>query len=377
MATTPVGDPVLKFDAIAFDKLVYMRDYRAAEVAMFGITHKDNPLHVYDVQLVKQVVNSASADCDPDYMADFIVQNIEKGIMPINCERIWCHTHPMTGEGSANPSGKDMNTWNHEDNSHKNFMVMLILSKTGQITCKLRIRSNWEKEVPGMSHPYVFEKDIKVEIVKDATYDEKIKAAMINKFGTQAVEALGNDAVKVLGSYIKTLDIYPEFVELHKQYEELVSQEVVGHGGHYIGAGVNQHRTIGFDNRKKAKKNPTERNVPEMLLTISEHKESFATVTDEEFGKILENFNDIADIEDLQLYEEEFLKENPQKPNDYVSVILGGITASLLDTNGDSIIIKHKVPDIEKRCLACVSAGMLYPKFKAAAIDINIGGPAR
>jgi hypothetical protein len=375
MATPAPSDPVLKFDAVAFDKLVYMRDYRAAEVAMFGITHKDNPLHVYDVQLVKQVVNSASADCDPEYMADFIVQNIDKGIMPINCERIWCHTHPMTGEGSANPSQKDMNTWNHEDNSHKNFMVMLILSKTGQLTCKLRIRSNWEKEVVGLSHPYVFEKDIKVEIVKDATYDEKIKTAMINKFTAQAVEALGTDAVKVLGPYLKTLDLYPEFIELHKQYEELVSQEVFQHNSHYIGAGVN-HRAIGFNN-KKAKKNPSERSVPEMLLTISEHKETFNGITTEEFAKILENFNDIEDVEDLTLYEEEFLKDNPQKPRDFVSAILGSMTASLLDTNGDSVIIKHKAPDIEKRCLACVSAGMLYPRFKATAIDINIGGVSR
>jgi hypothetical protein len=213
MSNNKSSEPVLKIDGAAFDKFLYMRDYKPYEVAMFGITHADNPLHVYDFELVKQKVNSASADCDPQYMADFLVNNIAKGIMPINCERVWCHTHPMTGDNSANPSHKDMSTWNDADNSHKNFLIMMILSKSGQITCKLRIRSNWNKEVAGLDLPFEFEKDIKVEIIKGETYMAKIKQAIVANYGQQAVDKLGDDAVKVFAPYLKLIDIYPEFTE--------------------------------------------------------------------------------------------------------------------------------------------------------------------
>lgn len=372
-------EPILKINGSAFDKFLYMRDYKPYEVAMFGITYADNPLHVYDFELVKQKVNSLSADCDPQYMADFLVNNISKGIMPINCERIWCHTHPMTGENSANPSGKDMATWNDTDNSHKNFLVMLILSKSGQITCKLRIRSNWNKEVTGLNIPFEFEKDIKVEIIKDESYINKIKQAIVNNYGQQAVDKLGDDAIKVFAPYLKLIDIYPEFINLHNQYEELVSLDTytsnnnnnnnrqIGYNNHtYIGSGPNY-----VSNNKK--KEASENMVPEMLLMISEHKDSFNPISESDLNKIKESFEGIDGVEDLAMYEKEFKRKNPTKPDDFISVVLGAISGDILDTDNSSVIIKHKTNELDKRAKACNSAGMIYTSFKNIAIQINTG----
>lgn len=216
----------LKINSDAFDMFLYMRDYKPDEVTMFGLTYPEDPLHVYEFVLVKQKVNSVSSDCDEDYMADFVADNVSKGIMPINCERVWCHTHPMTGANSANPSGKDMATWNDKDNALKNFMIMMILSRSGEMTCKLRIRSNLSNEVTGLDFPFEIEKDIPVKIVPSEAKEELIKATLITKFGEQAVTTLGDKAVSVLGPYLNIKDLYPERITaLEKQYEELVSKD--------------------------------------------------------------------------------------------------------------------------------------------------------
>ena len=372
------SEPVLKIDGAAFDKFLYMRDYKPYEVAMFGITHANNPLHVYDFELVKQKVNAASADCDPQYMADFLVANIAKGIMPINCERIWCHTHPMTGDNSANPSGKDMATWNDADNSHKNFLVMMILSKSGQITCKLRIRSNWNKEVTGLDLPFEFEKDIKVEIVKGEAYLNKVKQAIVNNYGQQAVDKLGNDAVKVFAPYLKLIDIYPEFTALHTQYEELVSLDTprnigFGNNNHNTHMGSGPNYNANNNSKKKEKKEASEDTVPEMLLLISEHKDTFSPVSDADLNKIKAHFEGIDGVEDLAMYEKEFKKKNPSKQDDFVSAVLGAISGDILDTDNTSVIIKHKTHELDKRAKACNGAGMVYPNFKNIAIQLNTG----
>lgn len=377
------SEPVLRIDAKAFDKFTYMRDYRPCEVAMFGITHKNDPLHVYDFELVKQVVNSVSADCDKDYMADFVVANLAKGISPINCERIWCHTHPMTGDSSANPSHKDMSTWNDPDNSYKNFLVMMILSKTGQITCKLRIRSNWNKEVAGLNIPFEFEKDIKVEIVKDQAYADNIKNAIIRIFGEQAVNHLGADAFKVFSPYIKLIDVYPEFADLHKQYEELVSQEQFSNTNKigFTNQGTHQGNTSTWvgggsnNSKKKAKRAAQPNHVPEMLLIVSEHKQVFSPISDLDLKKIQESFNNIDDVTDLQFLEDDFNKENPKKKDkDLASALIGAIAGGIIDheESTGTIHIKFKANEFDKRAAACNAAGLTYPDFKEAAIEINV-----
>ena len=115
------GAPMeLLIDDVAFEFYKYARDYRNDEIALFGVTKPENPLHVTRFVVTKQKVNSVAADMDEDYLALYEGQMAMQKIMPINASRVWAHTHPMTGPSSAGPSGKDMATWNDEKNKFKN-----------------------------------------------------------------------------------------------------------------------------------------------------------------------------------------------------------------------------------------------------------------
>ena len=360
----------LKIDASAFQKFLFLRDYKPYEVTVFGLTHKENPLHVYDFQLVKQVVNNVSSDCCKDYMAEFADMNIAKGISPINSERVWCHTHPMKGEGSANPSGKDMATWNAPENELKNFMIMMILSSTGEMTCKLRVRGNYDQLVKGLTNPLVYEKDIKVSVVKDQAYLDKVKAGLVAKFGEQAVEALGDKAITVLSPHIKLMDIFPEFSAVEEEYKKLVLPEVfkpVNHGHYYP-----QVHNNATKNRKK--KAASAEVFPEILMTLSEHKTTLSTLTDVELQKLQAAFDDIDDITCLTEYETLFYADNPQPKKTKIDVLLGAITGGIIDIVGkDQIVVPYKDKDLSKRIAALNSAAMTYPFFKDLASKINTG----
>ncbi|HRA10026.1 MAG TPA: hypothetical protein PKX31_00060 [Chitinophagaceae bacterium] len=368
--TTPKKELTLKIDAYAFDKFVFMRDHKDSEITMFGITHKENPLHVYDFRIVKQKVNSTSSDCCPEYMAEYIETNAMAGIPPINCERVWCHTHPMTGDSSANPSGKDMSTWNDQDNAMKNFMVMMILSKTGQITCKLRVRGNLSTSVNGLDHPYEVEKEIPVEIIKDEGYDAKILTGLKNIFGERAVDKLGMEkAKKSLLPHVSLIEIFPEFNELITEYDKLVSPDtytVIRSG--YQGYGGNHSHYQPAKNSFKKSASPEI--IPEMLLELGEHRESFRVMTDNELQRMKAAFADIEDITSLQSMERIFEFDNPYNPMDGISVILGAIHGDLLEKDFQ---IAYKSNNKLDRVKAINTAGLKYPQFKDTASKINTG----
>lgn len=379
----------LLIEAAAFDKFLFMRDHRNFEVTMFGITKKDNPLHVIDFELVKQEVNATSSDCCPKYMAEFVEAKAIEGIAPINCERVWCHTHPMTGEGSANPSGKDMATWKDPDNQYKNFLVMMILSRSGQMTCKLIIRGNWNTTVQGMNEPFFYESDIPVVINKSDEYKESLKQKLIGLYTEQVVNRLGDKALDVLMPITKPIELYPEFSELVKKYDELVTPEKPKayihpqhsnyhqHGG---GTYVPNPNRIGYDyqnnnNTTRKKKEASARNFPEMMLAISEHKITTAVMSHADLDKIKERFNGIETIEDVKVFEKEFFKSNPTDRRDQISVLLGAVSGGILDyadSSSSKLYIKHKTNDIYARSEACNAAGMVYSVFKEIAIDINM-----
>ena len=362
----------LKINSDAFDMFLYMRDYKPDEVTMFGLTYPQDPLHVYEFALVKQKVNSVSSDCDENYMADFVANNVDKGIMPINCERVWCHTHPMTGANSANPSGKDMATWNDKDNALKNFMIMMILSRSGEITCKLRIRSNLSNEVPGLDYPFEVEKDIPVKIVPSPAKEELVKATLITKFGEQAVTALGDKAISALGPYVSIKDIYPNKIkDLEEQYEKLVSKDtpivVRGHTTNWQQYNHNQSSS-----KKKEKKTASERTVPEMLLRISEHKTDFKILDDKDRMFLGDNFTGTLTYEALNNYFDLFESETDTgHTNSVVAMLLGAISANIVDMAGSRMIVTYKSEDIERRCTAVSSARLVYPTFKKLAAYFN------
>ena len=155
----------LLIDDVAFEFYKYARDYRNDEIALFGVTKPENPLHVTRFVVTKQKVNSVAADMDEDYLALYEGQMAMQKIMPINASRVWAHTHPMTGPSSAGPSGKDMATWNDEKNKFKNFFVMLILSRSGEITCRVRVRGSLSSIVTGLDNQITIEREIPVKVV--------------------------------------------------------------------------------------------------------------------------------------------------------------------------------------------------------------------
>lgn len=370
-------DPVLKFDGYAFSKLMYMRDHRPYEVTMFGVTKPEDPLHVIDMQLVKQVVESASSDCDMDYMnSKFLFQNLQKGIAPINCDRVWCHTHPMTGESSANPSGKDMGTWNHEDNALKNFMVMFILSRSGQMTCKLRVRTNLNKEVPGLNIPHIFEKDIKVEIIQSDEYKAKILAGLKDIFGEKAVERLGDKAVSILSPLVKYSEVFPEFLTLDSEYDELVSVYKPPVTTTYLGKGGGNYygnfSTFRGGHEKRRKKASADI-VPELLLVLSEHKYTFDPIKDEELTELKRKYDGIDDVTSLSRLEAEFSQAHPHNDTNYVDMIFGAMRGDLVASSANRLIVCHKHNDLDKRCDAVNGASMRYPLFKSLASKFSVG----
>lgn len=270
--------PTLKatFTYKAYKKLIFLRDLKDCEVAVLGETAKENPLHVLDIHLIKQKVSSVAADMDEEDVSRHVEEMMARGIHPINSERFWIHTHPMTGEGSANPSGKDMATWNDPNNSEKNFQVMFILSKSGHVTCKVRVRT--DSKIAGFSK-IVHEESASFEIMESEDDKAHCKARLIDVFGEKAYDKLGP---KILLENIKIKELYPEFEELEKTYAALVSNSTYTYGGnksnaddddyggyynHYAGGGGNHQKSLGFQGN--AKKRATVENVPEMLYLLS------------------------------------------------------------------------------------------------------------
>jgi hypothetical protein len=363
-------DPVLKIEGYAFDKFLFMRDHKEFEVTMFGITKPEDPLHVVDFKLVKQVVNSASSDCDQDYMCEYNERMyLDHGILPINCERIWCHTHPMTGETSANPSGKDMSTWNDKDNELKQFLVMLILSRSNHITCKLRIKSNLGKVIPSVDIPIAYEKDIKVEILKDETYSNKIKESLVSIFGQTCVDKLGDNAIKILKPTLSLIEIYPEFSELVTEYDKLVSEE---RRNTIYSWNNNTHTTVTNNGGPflREKKEPVSgENVPEILLRISEHRISVNNLQPTDLATLASSFSfeSQKDIDSAQL---DFEKIKNEKTN-ITSVFLAAISANILTVRNSITSIDCKSTHLAKRCKAVNFARLPFPEFHASALEIN------
>lgn len=275
----------LKMNRDTYEKLIFLRDLSPNEVAVLGETLPEDPLHVIDIHLVKQVVNSASADLDPEDITRHIGDCIERGVYPINSERIWIHTHPMTGTGSANPSAKDMATWNCPENDQKNFMVMMILSKSGEVTAKLRVRQEVQG-INGLTMNLVHERDLKFVIVDNIPKisDLEIQTILLERYGQTALDEVSS--VYLYDAYMK----HVKYAELRQQYNQLVTVETpkVTYTGGY--SGNTNH--VGYNNYTKknetdAKIEPNPKTAAGILLLVSEHIDSTnPLITENDLNKI-------------------------------------------------------------------------------------------
>jgi proteasome lid subunit RPN8/RPN11 len=113
---------------------VYLRDCGDTEIGGFGISARDDPLFVEDVQLVKQICTPMTVEFDDQAVADFFDEQVDSGRKPEQFARIWVHTHP--GE-SAMPSRTDEETF-VRCFGRSDWAVMFILAEGGESYARLR-----------------------------------------------------------------------------------------------------------------------------------------------------------------------------------------------------------------------------------------------
>ncbi len=106
----------LRFTTYAWEKIVHLNSMSYQEVGAFGLSNKDDLLLVEDIAVIKQDVGGASVKFDDDAVADHFEDQYDLGRQPVQCGRIWIHTHPnwagTTGKGnSPSPSGVDESTF--------------------------------------------------------------------------------------------------------------------------------------------------------------------------------------------------------------------------------------------------------------------------
>jgi hypothetical protein len=103
-------------------------------VGGFGISAKDDPFLLEDVQLVRQTCTSVSVVFEDEAVADFFDRQVDAGLRPERFARVWVHTHPGS---SAEPSMMDEDTFLRVFGT-TDWAVMFILAKGGQTYARLR-----------------------------------------------------------------------------------------------------------------------------------------------------------------------------------------------------------------------------------------------
>jgi hypothetical protein len=127
-------DRSLRFSPTAWAKLLFLRDAGNTEVGGFGISAADDPLYVEDVQLVRQVCTAGSVAFEDESVADFFDRQVDAGIAPARCGRLWLHTHPGN---CPQPSMTDEETFARVF-GRTDWAVMFILARGGESYARLR-----------------------------------------------------------------------------------------------------------------------------------------------------------------------------------------------------------------------------------------------
>ena len=150
----------LRFSPTAWAKLLFLRDYGETEVGGFGISAADDLLLIQDVRLVKQQCTVASVAFKDAAVADFFDEQVDAGMRPEQCGRIWIHTHP--GD-SPLPSGTDEETFARVF-GRADWSLMFIVARGGATYARLQfgagpggslllpVRIAWELEFTAAHH---------------------------------------------------------------------------------------------------------------------------------------------------------------------------------------------------------------------------------
>jgi len=116
--------------ATARAKLEYLRVWSDNhEFTCFGITQGADVLSVLDLRLPTQEVSGGSADIDGDALGEYMERCAADGIEPINCARVWVHSHPFSD--NPGPSTIDDHALDSEL-ADSDWIAMIIVGKTGE-----------------------------------------------------------------------------------------------------------------------------------------------------------------------------------------------------------------------------------------------------
>lgn len=130
----------ITFSQQAWEKLNFFLHHKNIEISMMAVSRGADTLEdlffIEELHAIPQQGQHAETEIDDDGLADYCYKMSERGLQPIQYNRIWCHTHPGS---SARPSSVD---WETLDNHFKDYSwcVMFIKAKGGETTCNLRIK---------------------------------------------------------------------------------------------------------------------------------------------------------------------------------------------------------------------------------------------
>ena len=129
----PRHPPMLVFAPLAWLKLQLFLHGADNEVGGFGISADDDPLYIEDFVTVKQTVSSVTVELDDQAVADHFDRCVDRGLVPQQFARCWCHTHP--GD-SPTPSGTDEQTFARVFGSC-DWSVMFVIARSGRTYARL------------------------------------------------------------------------------------------------------------------------------------------------------------------------------------------------------------------------------------------------
>lgn len=126
--------PSLRFTPDAWAKLEYLCHAGPTEISGFAVVPTNDLLLVERFVLIRQRASFAHVVFYDDAVANYMDAQIDAGLRPEQCMRIWCHTHPGN---SPEPSGHDEQTFKRVFGKC-DWAIMFILARNGATYARLR-----------------------------------------------------------------------------------------------------------------------------------------------------------------------------------------------------------------------------------------------
>jgi hypothetical protein len=189
---------------------VYLRDLGPTEVGGFGISAADDLFLIEDVQMVRQDCTATTVKFDDVSVADFFDEQVDRGLAPEQCGRLWLHTHP--GD-SAEPSWTDEETFAHCF-GRTDWSVMFIIAEGGQHYARLQFNVG-----PAASMEVAVEVDYRVPFAASAPeqwnkeYADNVGVATPSRSSTLHRFPLLDSIAEDRGNDEEFLDAWNEYVD--------------------------------------------------------------------------------------------------------------------------------------------------------------------